>query len=384
MSKHRITYIGLLLLASLVIRYLLLGMVVSDNFEWVRLTAIAIIMIFGVFFVLKGTASIIEETTEVLSERTKIAGGVLQSIGTAFPDMVLGIVAALMSLKIRGTNINEAVNLAIIAAATTFGSNIYNIGFGAWCVWRQNLANFKNKKIMMFPMLGKLGYVLPINEHQIRPELKELDTSLDILNTLTLLTAIVAICMVFFGKVDKSMITMDGDLYQLIKPVGIFVALISLLVIYHFRKNQRPQSPRSEIVFEEKYFRHKTTITILMALALSGIAILLTAESMVESIRVLSMLTGIPTIITGITAGIIGCLGEMLVIYKFTINPHGRIGDAVVGIAMDNIITTFGASLVAIMGGIFLGGNALIVIFVIILTLNSTLIWQISKLKNVL
>jgi hypothetical protein len=34
------------------------------------------------------------------------------------------------------------------------------------------------------------------------------------------------------------------------------------------------------------------------------------------------------------------------------------------------------------MGGIFLGGNALILIFVIILALNSILIWQISKLKN--
>jgi hypothetical protein len=50
--------------------------------------------------------------------------------------------------------------------------------------------------------------------------------------------------------------------------------------------------------------------------------------------------------------------------------------------AMDNIVTTMGASIVAIMGGIFLGGNALILIFVLILTLNTTLIWQIAKLKN--
>jgi hypothetical protein len=41
-----------------------------------------------------------------------------------------------------------------------------------------------------------------------------------------------------------------------------------------------------------------------------------------------------------------------------------------------------GAAIVAIMGGIFLGGNALILIFVIILALNTMLIWQISRLKN--
>jgi mannose/fructose/N-acetylgalactosamine-specific phosphotransferase system component IID len=72
----------------------------------------------------------------------------------------------------------------------------------------------------------------------------------------------------------------------------------------------------------------------------------------------------------------------MLVIHNYTIHPKGRIGDALVGVAMDNIVTTLGASIVALMGGIFLGGNALILIFVIILTLNSVLLWQISRLKN--
>ena len=51
---------------------------------------------------------------------------------------------------------------------------------------------------------------------------------------------------------------------------------------------------------------------------------------------------------------------------------------------MDNIVTTMGASIVAMMGGIFLGGNALILIFVVILSLNTLLISQISKLKNFL
>jgi hypothetical protein len=41
-----------------------------------------------------------------------------------------------------------------------------------------------------------------------------------------------------------------------------------------------------------------------------------------------------------------------------------------------------GASIVAIIGGIFLGGSALILLFVLIITLNTILIWQISRLKN--
>jgi hypothetical protein len=46
------------------------------------------------------------------------------------------------------------------------------------------------------------------------------------------------------------------------------------------------------------------------------------------------------------------------------------------------LTVSLGAAIVALMGGIFFGGNALIIIFVIILSLNTVLIWQISKLKN--
>jgi len=93
-------------------------------------------------------------------------------------------------------------------------------------------------------------------------------------------------------------------------------------------------------------------------------------------------LTHLSFVLTGILAGVIGCFGEMLVVHNFSVNPKGRIGDAVVGVAMDNIVTTLGASIVAVMGGIFLGGNSLIVIFVLILAGNTVLIQQISKLKN--
>ena len=103
---------------------------------------------------------------------------------------------------------------------------------------------------------------------------------------------------------------------------------------------------------------------------------------MVNAVKIFSDITGLPFVVTGILAGVIGCLGEIIVIHIFSVHPNGRLGDAVVGVAMDNIVTTIGAAIVAIMGGIFLGGNALILIFILILTLNTILIWQISKLKN--
>jgi len=40
-----------------------------------------------------------------------------------------------------------------------------------------------------------------------------------------------------------------------------------------------------------------------------------------------------------------------MVIHNYTVNPKGRIGDALVGIAMDNVVTTMGAAAVAMMGG---------------------------------
>jgi len=71
-----------------------------------------------------------------------------------------------------------------------------------------------------------------------------------------------------------------------------------------------------------------------------------------------------------------------LVVHNFSVNPKGRIGDAIVGVAMDNIVTTLGAAIVAIMGGIFLGSSSLILIFIIILAANTVLLEQIAKLKN--
>ena len=120
---------------------------------------------------------------------------------------------------------------------------------------------------------------------------------------------------------------------------------------------------------EEKYYRAKPTLLILFHLIIAGIVILFVASAMVQAIEIFSEITGLSFVIAGVLAGIIGCLGEMIVIHNFTVSPNGRLGDAITGVVMDNVVTILGASLVAIMGGIFLGGTALILIFVIILQL---------------
>ncbi|MCX6744112.1 MAG: hypothetical protein NTX82_01150 [Candidatus Parcubacteria bacterium] len=384
-TKNRLLFLFILIISALILRFGL-GIFLSEEYSGsIRIIAVLFILGIGAAFTLRGTAKIIEETTEVLHERTHLAGGLLQSFGTAFPDMVLGVVAALISLSLRNTDMTMAINYAIIAAATTFGSNIYNILYATWAIFRQNLANRLNKKLLMFPYLKFLGSVRPMSEHKRKPGLSEIDTSISVSTALTVLTGIVALSMVIFGQVKNEELGMAGDLYQLIRPVGAVVFVLALFILFNFRKSAKHEATQTtEIIEEEKYYFKKSNLVIWFNLALAGVAILFCAESMVRAIEVFCTITGLPFVIAGVLAGVIGCLGEMIVVHNFSVNPNGRIGDAVVGVAMDNIVTIIGASLVAIMGGIFLGGNALIMIFVIILTANTVLIWQISKLKNYL
>jgi len=384
MKGNRVLHIGLLVLVALILRFGLLRFLNTDVSFVVRLTDTLLILFIGAAFVLKGCADIIEETTDVLSKRTKLAGGLLQSIGTAFPDMALGIVAALVSLQLRQVDYPAAVSFAIIAAATTFGSNIYNIAYSIWCIFRQNTANRLNQKIFMFPFLKNAGTLKPLAEHVVKPTLPELDIAIDVLTALTVITAVVAVSMVLFGRVINPPAGTVGDLYQLIRPVGIFVLLLSVGIIFRFRKTRRTVATVEEKIEEKKYYSDKPNLTIFIHLLFSGVAILFAAEAMVHAVQVFSEITNLPVVFVGVLAGVIGCLGEIIVIHNYSVNPNGRIADALVGVAMDNIVTTIGASIVAIMGGIFLGGNALILIFVIILTLNTILIWQISRLKNFL
>ncbi|MFA6190521.1 MAG: hypothetical protein WC711_03410 [Candidatus Staskawiczbacteria bacterium] len=382
MKKNNFIYLISLVLSALFLRFYM-GTFLEESVDvWLKIVAIIVIIGAGAFFVLKGIAKIIEETTSVLSHRTKIASGLLQSLGTAFPDMVLGIVSAVISLSLIKEDYGLAINFAIIAASTTFGSNIYNIGHAAWCVFRQNVSNSRESLVEMVPGIKMMGRVTPMKDHKRKPSLKEIDSSLDILNVLTVLTAFVVIAMVIFGQVKNPPANMSGDLYQLIKPVGFVIFFTCIFIMYYFRKTRRDVASTEEIEKEEKYFDKKSTLTIMSYLIVSGVAILFAAEAMIRAVEVFCDITGTPFVIAGVLAGVIGCIGEMIVVHNFTVNPKGRIGDALVGVAMDNIVTTMGASIVAIMGGIFLGGNSLILIFVIILALNTVLIWQISKLKN--
>jgi hypothetical protein len=380
MKSSRTFYIILLVLAALILNFGLIRLLDENLSQTVRLTGTILILGIGSVFVLRGCADIIEETTDILSKKTKLAGGLLQSIGTAFPDMALGIVAALISLELRQTDYPAAVSFAIIAAATTFGSNIYNIAYSTWCIFRQNTANKLNQKVSMFPFLKRAGNLKPLTEHIVKPTLPELDVAIDVLTSLTVITGVVAISMVL----TNSPVGTSGDLYQLVRPVGIFIFLMSVAIIYRFRKTRRTVATSEEKIEEKKYYTDKPNLTIFIHLLFSGVAILFAATAMVHSVQVFSEITHLPVVIAGVLAGVIGCLGEIIVIHNYSVNPNGRIADALVGVAMDNIVTTIGASVVAIMGGIFLGGNALILIFVIILTLNTVLIWQISRLKNFL
>ncbi|MFA5185954.1 MAG: hypothetical protein WC551_05680 [Patescibacteria group bacterium] len=383
--KNQLLKIFTFIALAVSLRFIVVDLWLEGSEEW-WMQSLAILVIFGVGigYVFRGTAKVIEETTDVLKDRTQLAGGFLQAFGTAFPDMVIGVMAAIISLQVRDTDYIRAVNLAIIAASTTFGSNIYNILHAVWCIYRQNLANARKKSVMMFPPFKAGGSLKPIHSHQVKPSIKEMDGAIRVLTALTLLTAFVAVSMVLFGRVKDSTQQYGGDLYQLILPVGIALFLLAVFTLYYFRQSERPESPIEEIKNDERYYAKRSSFRIWTDLVLSGVAILFAAESMVKSMETFSHLTHIPFVVTGILAGLIGCMGEMIVVHNFSVNPKGRVGDAIVGVGMDNIVTILGASIVAIMGGIFLGSNSLILIFVIILAANTLLIEQISKFKNYL
>lgn len=381
-TKKILSSIFILLAATIALRFGLYRLLTESYPAYVRVLASIAILLIGTIFVLTRCAEIIEETTDVLSEKTHLAGGLLQSMGTALPDMILGVSAAFISLSIRHTDYARSIDFAIIAAAATFGSNIYNIGHAAWCIWRQNVANTSGRITAMFPYIKVGGELIPMKDHDRKPTFSEFNTANRVLISLTVITTLIAITMVLFGRIASPPGAFSGDLYQLTAPVALFIFSLAVCILIIFRKAERPGMETKVITQEENQFRHNSIYILWFALLCAAISILFTAESMVHAIEVLSTISQIPYVIAGTLAGIIGCLGEMIVVHKFSINPNGRIGDAIVGVAMDNIITITGASIVAIMGGIFLGGSSLIIIFVLILGLNSILIWQISDLKN--
>ena len=120
MTKSPAFQLFTFVVGALFLRFILEQFIDEKYSFFIRIGAVIFILAFGTFFVLKRNTKIIEETTGVLSHRTKLAGGMLQSLGTAFPDMVLGVTAALISLRVASTDYSLAINYAIFAAATSF------------------------------------------------------------------------------------------------------------------------------------------------------------------------------------------------------------------------------------------------------------------------
>ncbi|GEM_PF-437259 len=381
-SDYYVLKVIAVVVAAVFLKYFLVDFVGSEFSSLLRFAAIVAVLAIGIGFVIRHVVGIIEGTTEVLQHRTGLSGGLLQSFGTALPDMVIGIVAALMSVRLASSDYARSINLAIIAAAATFGSNIYNIFHAVWCLFRQNLANRTRRALLMFPGFSRGGVVTPISKHKLKPSAQEFTTAIRVVLALSLLTMAVAISMVLFGRVAVPPEGFREDLYRLTKSAGLAIAILCVGVLYMFRKNHRQDVPFGAVLQEERYYAKQSTLRIWVDLVVSGIAIFFAAEAMVAAIEAFAELTRTPYILAGVLAGIIGCLSEMAVIHQFVVHPKGRVGDAIVGVGMDNILTTLGAALVAVLGGIFLGGAALILIFVVILTANILLIAQIAELRE--
>ncbi len=373
MKNKFVVQIFTIVAASLALRFVDFAFIENES-RLYSITAILIALGVGTYIIFL-ISEIIEETTAVLRKRTGLAGGLIQAVGTALPDMIVGVTAALMSIQTISTNYALAISYAIIAASATFGSNIYNIGFAAYCIFRQNRANKKHQEIKFLPIFGK-ATLKPMDDHECRPNLIEVNTSIRIIASLSVLTAMIAILMVLFGR-SVAPAGFTGELYGLKPLIGLAVLLIAAAILVRFSKNYS-----EDFGMHDNYFEKFPTAVIWVFLAICAGSIFMTAETMVEAVNHACILFQIPVVIGGTVAGIIGCLAEMIVVYKFTVNPMGRIGDAVVGVAMDNIITIIGACIVATLGGIFLGGSSLIVIFMLILTVNMLLVWQVSELKD--
>jgi Ca2+/Na+ antiporter len=334
---------------------------------------LVVILGLGIFALLK-IANIIEETTTVLKDKIGLAGGLLQAIGTALPDMIIGIVAAISA--VNATKEEDKLKFAILAAAATFGSNLYNVGHAAWCVWRQNRANDLNKEIKMFITFGE--DIKPMDQHTAVPKLQEIDNATTLLTALTVLTFLASILMVVVGKQPLGKFGFEGgDLYQLNAAAGVLLILAALGTIWKFRKNTSHAHDE-----EDNEFQKINSVWSFVCLGISGFAIFFTASAMVGAVEHFTEVAHFPIFVAGLLAGLIGCIGEIIVVHNFSVNPKGKIGDALVGVGMDNIMTLIGASIVAIMGGIFLGGSEVIVIFCGVLFLNTILILQIGRLKN--
>ena len=225
--KSLIIKFALIIGGSFLLRFVDFGLIESENRSLSTVAMLAALLL-GTYIIFL-ISEIIEETTAVLRTRTGLAGGLIQAVGTAFPDMIVGVTAALMSIQAMNSNYPLAVSYAIIAASATFGSNIYNMGFAAYCIFRQNVANRSHQKTTFFPFIGK-PRLIPMDDHQNRPNLIEVNTSIRVIGSLTVLTAMVAIMMVLFGG-SPAPVGFHGELYSLKPVIGVVVLLAAVAIL---------------------------------------------------------------------------------------------------------------------------------------------------------
>ncbi len=347
------------------------------HFIWIYI-ALMLQLFVGIYCIVK-TSKIIGAVSQSLKYQTGIAAGVLQAIGTALPDMAIGILAAILSVSEVSGDYYRSVQYGIVAGSTTLGSNIYNILFASWCVWRQDKSNRLKREVLMFPPIKKWGKLTPLSQQELRPSLKEISSSLTLLLILSAITAFVAISVVFSGTIENSSELFQQDIYKFNKGMALFILMACLFFIYEFRKAQLRGNGKDKIDQEgtgSSMFRNW------FSLLVATVILFVSAYMVIEAITRISELTNIPIEVLGMATALVGCLGEMIVIYDFSVHQSGTIIDAITGVTMDNFLTIIGTCFIALIGGIYLGSSAAIIIFIFIMLANTVLIVQTAKLRD--
>ncbi len=344
---------------------------------WISI-AFVLQLLAGIYCIVK-TAKTIGAVSQSLKYQTGIAAGVLQAIGTALPDMAIGILAAILSVREASGDYYRSIQYGMVAGSTTLGSNIYNILFASWCVWRQDKSDRVKREVLMFPLIKKWGRLTPLSQQELKPTLREISSSLTLLLILSAITALVAISVVFSGIIESSPELFQQDIYKFDKGMALFILMACLFLIYEFRKAQSSSNVKEKTNLEDT---GNSVIRNWFFLLVATFILFISAYMVIEAITRISELTNIPIEVLGMATALVGCLGEMTVIYDFSIHQSGTIIDAITGVTMDNFFTIVGTCLIALIGGIYLGSSTAIIIFICIMLANTVLIVQTAKLKD--
>jgi len=331
----------------------------------------------GMVCILK-TAPSIGLAAQALKGRTRLAPGLLQAVGTAVPDMVIGVLAAILSLKVLQSDPAKSIHLAMIAGSTTLASNIYNIAYAAWCLWRQNTADRLGRHVLMIPGWKNTGVLTPMSVKHRKPSKAEIDAGISLLTALSVVTALCALSLVIAGKNTGASVELSVDIYRLGRWPAVIILVLCAYLLFAFRKAHGPSLSQTDSE-RVKIANWKVWLSLLAG----GCVLVFSAQAVIAAILESATRASIPVTVAGSVAALIGCLGEMAVIHDFSVHPHGNVMDAVTGVAMDNFVTLIGACSIALLGGIYLGGAEAILIFVCILMANTLLIFQTSRLGNI-